>query len=52
MIQAPIDMKTSTELREYETKIEELRTSEKLLAELNESLETKLKRTESLRLHR
>nr|VZI36294.1 unnamed protein product [Spirometra erinaceieuropaei] len=52
MIKRPVDMETSTELREYEAKIEELRTSEKLLAELNETLETKLKRTESLRLHR
>ncbi|VDL94768.1 unnamed protein product [Schistocephalus solidus] len=52
MVQSLVEMKTSTELREYEAKIEELRTSEKLLAELNETLETKLKRTESLRLHR
>lgn len=45
-------METSLELKEYEAKIEELRTNEKLLAELNETLETKLLKTEALRVHR
>lgn len=45
-------METSLELREYETRIEELRASEKLLAELNETLEMKLKKTEALRAQR
>lgn len=48
----PAKMETSLELREYETRIEELRASEKLLAELNETLEMKLKKTEALRAQR
>ncbi|VDM35998.1 unnamed protein product [Hydatigera taeniaeformis] len=48
----PVKMETSLELREYETRIEELRASEKLLAELNETLEMKLKKTEALRAQR
>ncbi len=48
----PIKPETSFELKEYESRIEELRTSEKLLAELNETLEVKLQKTEALRLRR
>lgn len=48
----PAKMETSLELREYEARIEELRASEKLLAELNETLEMKLKKTEALRAQR
>ncbi|KAL5104793.1 hypothetical protein TcWFU_010228 [Taenia crassiceps] len=48
----PAKMETSLELMEYETRIEELRASEKLLAELNETLEMKLKKTEALRAQR
>ncbi|KAM7539378.1 hypothetical protein Aperf_G00000050994 [Anoplocephala perfoliata] len=49
-VEMPVKMDTSLELREYEARIEELRASEKLLAELNETLEMKLKKTEALRV--
>ncbi|VDD74722.1 unnamed protein product [Mesocestoides corti] len=48
----PSDLETSFELKQYEARTEELRASEKLLAELNETLETKLKKTEALRIQR
>lgn len=51
-VEMPAKMDTSLELREYEARIEELRASEKLLAELNETLEMKLKKTEALRVQR
>lgn len=50
--EVPVKMDTSLELREYEIRIEELRASEKLLAELNETLEMKLQKTEALRAQR
>ncbi|VDO06238.1 unnamed protein product [Rodentolepis nana] len=52
MCEVPLKMDTSLELKEYETRIEELRASEKLLAELNETLGMKLQKTEALRAQR